>query len=267
MPEFNPNIHCYLRKPNNRGKARLENLTGQKFNRLLVYSLLGMTDSIKGCRETHWLCCCDCGKWWTTTTLRLKNGQSQSCGCWNRDKVPYSKTHGKSKTLAYRIWSGIYTRSFNLSHKSSKRYGQIGLIMCQGIRRFEDFYTLMGDPPTKLHSIDRWPDGNGGYWCGQCHECEANGHSKNMRWATPLEQAEHMRTNVYLTYNGVTHHLSEWARIRKIKVGTLSQRIRKGWSTGKALDYEPRIMHNKQIVAKKTNSPCPRNSEPLCRKD
>src|SRR6267142_423472 len=126
MPEFNPTIHAYLRQPNNRGKARLENLTGKRFNRLLVFSLLGMTDSTKGCRETCWLCRCDCGKWWVTTTTRLKNGQSQSCGCWNYDKTPFAKTHGKSQTLIYRIWTGIKTRIYNFNHKSSKRYGRAG---------------------------------------------------------------------------------------------------------------------------------------------
>lgn len=238
MPEFNPTIHGNLRQPNNRGKSRLRNFTGQRFNRLLVFGFLGITDSAKGCREAVWLCRCDCGKWWVTTPTRLLNGQSQSCGCWNYDKTPYSKTHGLTGTLVYRIWSGIYTRSFNLNHKSSKRYGQIGLTMCEGIRKFEDFYALMHDPPSDKHSIDRWPDGQGGYWCGQCDECKRENHSKNMRWATPLEQAEHMRTNVYLTYNGVTHHLSEWARIRGMHPSKLSQRLRRGWPLGKALDFE-----------------------------
>lgn len=239
MPEFNPTIHGNLRQPNNRGKARLGNFTGQRFNKLLVFSFLGMADTARGSRQARWLCRCDCGKWWVTTPTRLENGESQSCGCWNYAKTPYSKTHGKAKSLVYRIWSGIYTRSYNLSHKSSKRYGQVGLGMCEGVRKFEDFYALMNDPPSENHSIDRWPDGQGGYWCGQCNECKRENYSKNMRWATPLEQAEHMRTNVYLTYNGVTHHLSEWARIRRINISTLSQRVRNGWSVEKALEFEP----------------------------
>lgn len=239
MPEFNPAIHGNLRQPNNRGKACLRNVTGQRFNRLLVYGLLGMQG-----KHTQWLCRCTCGKWWVTTTQRLMNGQSQSCGCWNYEKTPYSKTHGKSKSLVYRIWSGIYTRSFNLSHKSSKRYGQIGITMCEGIRKFEDFHALMGDPPTENHSIDRWPDGQSGYWCGQCNECKSKNHSKNMRWATSLEQAEHKTDNIYLTYNGVTHHLSEWARIRNIGISTLSQRVRKGWPTEEALEFKERNHYN-----------------------
>lgn len=233
MPEFNAATHGNLRQPSNRGKAKIVKYTGQRFNRLLVFGFLGLQG-----KEAQWLCRCGCGKWWVVSGNRLRNGQSQSCGCWNYDKTPYSKTHGMTGTLVYRIWSGIYTRSFNLEHKSSKRYGQRGLTMCAGIRKFEDFLALMDEPPTPEHSIDRWPDGKGGYWCGQCEECKANNRSKNMRWATPLEQAEHMKTNVYLTHNGVTHHLSEWARLRGIPVGTVTQRYRKGWPAEEILAFK-----------------------------
>jgi hypothetical protein len=213
MPEFNPTIHCYLRQPNNRGKAALKNYTGQRFNRLLVFSFLGMTDSAKGCRDAHWLCRCDCGKWWTATASNLKRGITQSCGCWNYDKTPYSKTHGMSNTLVHRIWSGIRTRITNSNHHSYPRYGGKGLTLCEGMQSFEDFYAVVGDPPKGKDSIDRWPNNkDGGYWCGRCDECSKNGWPKNVRWADDNEQAANRKSNVWLTHNGETLIIAEWAR-------------------------------------------------------
>lgn len=240
MPEFNPSIHAYLRQPNNRSKARLQNLTGQKFNRLLVFGLLGMTDSAKGCRETHWLCHCDCGKWWVTTTTRLKNGQSQSCGCWNRDKTPFSKTHGKSQTLVHRIWSGIRTRTTNPNHHAYPRYGGKNLTLCMGMQTFEGFYAIVGDPPEGKNSIDRWPNNQGGYWCGECTECSKNKWPKNVRWADPKDQGANMEKNIWLTHNGETLILSEWARRLEIPHQTISARLKRGLPVEQVLSKETR---------------------------
>ncbi len=238
MPEFDPTIHCYLRQPSRKGMAGLKSLAGQRFHRLFVYGFLGMT---KG-KQSMWLCRCDCGKWFATQGGNLKTGNSQSCGCWNLDKTPYSKTHGMTGTLVYRIWSGVYTRIYNFKHRSSRRYGRRGLTLCQGLRKFEDFYAITGEPPSKVHSIDRWPNNkDGGYWCGQCEECLSKGWPKNWRWADPLEQGGNMRSNVTLTHNGETHHLSEWARIRKMNVSTISYRVRKGWPAEEVLDFQRHI--------------------------
>lgn len=43
----------------------------------------------------------------------------------------------------------------------------------------------------------------------------------------------------YITYNGETHSIKEWAKIRNINYGTLSGRINNyDWSIGRALEYE-----------------------------
>lgn len=57
----------------------------------------------------------------------------------------------------------------------------------------------------------------------------------NCRWATPYEQANNRRNTVYLTANGETHTISEWANITGIKQSTIKNRIYRGWSHERAL--------------------------------
>lgn len=55
---------------------RIKDLTGQKFGKLIVLSLIGRN---KG--KTYWLCKCDCGKTKEVIGYCLKLGYSKSCGC------------------------------------------------------------------------------------------------------------------------------------------------------------------------------------------
>lgn len=55
-------------------------ITGQKFNRLLVLSL-----SHKVGTRYKWLCRCDCGNEITARADMLKSGDVKSCGCLNRE--------------------------------------------------------------------------------------------------------------------------------------------------------------------------------------
>lgn len=58
------------------GKKRLDDLTGQKFNKLTVIK----RESDK-CNHTRWLCLCDCGNKTIVYGYNLKSGHTTSCGC------------------------------------------------------------------------------------------------------------------------------------------------------------------------------------------
>lgn len=60
---------------------RLIDLTGQKFNRLLV---IKRDLSRKG---VYWICQCDCGNQVSVLSQNLRTGNTQSCGCLNREKL------------------------------------------------------------------------------------------------------------------------------------------------------------------------------------
>ena len=56
---------------------------GQRFGRLVVIKRDFEQEGKE--RSIYWLCQCDCGNSCSTTTKRLKNGTTRSCGCLNDD--------------------------------------------------------------------------------------------------------------------------------------------------------------------------------------
>ena len=56
-------------------------LTGERFNKLVVIKRVENKVSPSGKREAQWLCKCDCGGETVVTTNHLKSGETKSCGC------------------------------------------------------------------------------------------------------------------------------------------------------------------------------------------
>ena len=63
-------------------KMREKNLVGQRFNRLLVES-----EAFRDGRGIHWNCVCDCGNRCVVIGSNLLNGNSTSCGCYNKEII------------------------------------------------------------------------------------------------------------------------------------------------------------------------------------
>ena len=63
-------------------KLRVQNITGQRFGRLVVIRL---SDERKG--KTTWECKCDCGNVVLVQNSSLQKGNTKSCGCLQREKV------------------------------------------------------------------------------------------------------------------------------------------------------------------------------------
>lgn len=67
-------------------------------------------------------------------------------------------------------------------------------------------------------------------------DVNSNYDPSNCRWVDYKTQANNKSNNHYITYNGETHSLSEWARIKNIKVSTLSMRLNTfHWTLERAL--------------------------------
>lgn len=134
------------------------------------------------------------------------------------------RTHGMSGTRIYRIWSGIHTRCYNKNEKIYPYYGGRGIGMCDRWRdSFESFYEDVGDPPSELYSMDRYPDQDGNYEPG------------NVRWATDEQQGRNKRNNIYFEHNDQVKTVGEWAEITGLSYGTVWSRIKRGLSSNEVL--------------------------------
>lgn len=97
----------------------------------------------------------------------------------------------------------------------NKNYGGRGIKVCNEWKNsFNTFYEwALNNGYNETLTIDRI-DVNGNY----CPE--------NCRWATITEQQNNKRTNVTIEYDGVSHTVSEWAKILNIKRETLVKRLK-----------------------------------------
>jgi len=96
---------------------RKVDLVNKRFGKLVVIKQDEKIVPGRVNKNPYWLCKCDCGKITSVASPGLKNG-TRSCGCLNKGRM---STHGKSRTLEYRIWNSTKSRAkkegipFNLS--------------------------------------------------------------------------------------------------------------------------------------------------------
>jgi hypothetical protein len=115
-------------------------------------------------------------------------------------------------------------RCFNPKSSLYKNYGGRGITICkEWLENYQAFknWAITNNYQEGL-SIDRI-DVNGNY------------EPSNCRWADAKTQNNNLRSNHLITFNNETHTLTQWAEIVGLNMGTLSQRIRKGWAVEKAL--------------------------------
>ena len=210
-------------------------LAGQRFTRLLVLEQAPRKNG-----RVQWKCRCDCGKITCVDTRDLLRGTTKSCGCYNRDRIAkLQAVHGQAHSRLYSVWKDIRRRCNNNKHKDYCRYGALGVHVCEEWNKsFIPFYEW---------SMSHGYDPNAEY--GKCtiDRMDPNGDysPENCRWVTLREQANNRRNTLYLTYNGVTDTMSNWAKNVGAKYGVtylcLFDRIHdRGWSIEKALTTPPR---------------------------
>lgn len=210
-----------------RDMSKLVDMTGQRFGRLVVVRRAGRINS-----QTHWLCRCDCGGDVVASRSHLRLGHTVACGCRQREMRAAlherSRTHGESfGTREFICWKSMIQRCHDESSKSYRRWGALGIRVCdewRGPGGYERFLAHVGRKPTALHTIDRI-DNTRGYEPG------------NVRWATLLEQANNKRNSRMVTVLGRTMTVAELARERGIKMRTLWSRLKRGWTVERAAGY------------------------------
>ena len=171
-------------------KAKLEELTGQKFGRLTAVSRYGFDEF----GRQLWNCECECGNTIVTHAYSLKQGHTKSCGCLKKEKainnLPDTPTgeqcpaykHGGEGTRLYRIWKGMKQRCYNPKTENYQNYGGRGITICDSWRcdfpAFRDWALANGYSDDL--SIDRI-DNDKGYGPDNC------------RWADRITQRANQR--------------------------------------------------------------------------
>ena len=161
----------------------LIDITGNSYGYLTVlgFSHKEFRNSRQG-YYNFWKCKCICGNESTVLGNNLKRGTTKSCGCKSsrlflKEKVT---THGLSNTKTYNSWRAMKDRCYCKSHSEYKRYGALGVTVCERWKNsYQNFLKDMGERPEN-HSLDR------------INPFE-NYSPENCRWATYKEQANNTR--------------------------------------------------------------------------
>ena len=199
--------------------------SGERYGRLTVVSLV----SGRNASDRKYLCKCDCGGMKITSEDNLKRGHTKSCGCLYKKiggKSKYGTRHGESKTRLYKIWSRMIWRCEKPSYFQYSNYGGRGITVCKEWHNFNAFkeWAIENGYSDNL-TIDRI-DNNKGYAPSNC------------RWATRKEQANNRRTNRFITYDGKTKTVAEWAECFGINKNKFGAAICRGNTIDEILERE-----------------------------
>lgn len=160
--------------------TRRIDITGKQYGRLTAVRYVGR---VKG--ATVWEFSCSCGNTHLAQYVNVVHGNTQSCGCLNRDGLSKRKTHGMTGTKVYRAWQQMRARCAP-GGADKEHYYDKGVRVCdEWDRSFEEFFGYVGSPPTPNHTLDR-VQSSGNYEPG------------NVRWATWTEQQNNRAYNVHI---------------------------------------------------------------------
>ena len=201
-------------------------LTGQKFGRLTVIG--------QGARKRNritWHCICECGKSVDVLSNSLLAGNTKSCGCYQRQRAAEAQwKHGEAVRSApaarlYNIWTNMRVRCNCKTYRDYADYGGRGITGCQ--EWDESYDAFESGALANGYSDDKTLDRRNN---------DLSYTPENCRWATILQQENNRRSNRYITCDGVTHTIAEWARIFNINYYTLYSRLKKsGFSSPSAI--------------------------------
>lgn len=197
---------------------------GQRFERLVAVRIVEKDKH----RQNVWLCQCDCGSMCVTTTNRLSQGKTRSCGCLKAEGN--NKKHGMCYSRINSVYRKMKERCLNEKNPRYKDYGGRGINVCSewmGKDGFKNFVAwAMANGYSDELTIDRI-DNDGGY------------SPKNCRWADRRVQGRNTRRSHLITIGGETKTLAEWSELSGIPYSTLMQRINKlKWSPEDAITKE-----------------------------
>lgn len=196
----------------------------------LVQYLEGSTKR-KGC-----ICKCICGEYIGPSRLHmLISGELVSCGCYSKDMhskmmIKNNTKHGHStrnnREKLYVLWGAMIDRANNHNRQDSNYYADKGITVCDEWRDYSIFreWAISSGYKEGL-SLDR-KDNSLGYSPSNC------------RWIELNKQNSNKTNNRIITYNGISHTITEWTRITGKSWTFINSRLKAGKTVGQALGYE-----------------------------
>lgn len=191
----------------------------------------------------QWACKCECdeSKIIIVRGVSLRSGHTKSCGCLHREAVSaanfvHGDTTSKGNKRLRSIWFHMIERCENTEVKEYKNYGGRGISVCPEWKDYIGFKDwAINNGYDKSLTLDRI-DTNGNYGPDNC------------RWTDRKTQANNTRRNKWLTYNGETHTMAEWAEIVGMPYDRLNSRLFRGWPIEKALSTPVGNRRAKQVM-------------------
>lgn len=198
---------------------KAKDLSGMKFGRLTALLYDGKKTA-SGKRK--WLCRCACGELLYVTVGDL--GKTKSCGCLKIANNKSRSKHSMKKARIYNEWCGMKARCNNPKATHYKYYGGRGIKVC---REWENDFL----------SFYKWATENGYSDTLTLDRIDTNKDygPQNCRWVSMKTQNRNKRSNHYLSFNGKTQIISDWANELGISYKALSARLKRGWNVEEIL--------------------------------
>jgi len=204
--KFNPTIHL-------KGVFVIINdLTGREFGR---WKVIKITDERTKDGNVKWLCECSCEKRTTKTVSgsNLVKGVSTNCGCVRTEKVKKRAKHGLWNTRIYKTWHSMNRRCSNPKDSNYVNYGGRGITVCEEWKEVIPFYNwAINNGYSKKLTIDRI-DNDKGYY------------PENCRWVSMYVQSRNKRSNNFITFEGKSKIITDWAKYTGYDITTIRHRI------------------------------------------
>lgn len=131
----------------------------------------------------------------------------------------------------------MHNRCYNTKQKCYKDYGGRGIFVVDRWHGSEGYTNFVKDmqEPSAGQMIDRI-DNNGPY------------SPENCKWSSYLEQANNKRNNRWITANGESKTLAQWARVLGCNPAAILYRLNKGMSEQEAVTTPIQVRPNSKLT-------------------
>jgi hypothetical protein len=200
---------------------------GDRFGRWTVTGEMTRERGPKGDPYYLFPCVCDCGTRKSVDRLSLRSGASRSCGCL-RAELGHERwyRHGTEPKRLYACWNHMIARCESPNATHYEYYGGRGISVCPEWR-------------SSFIAFRDWAMANGYRDDLTIERKRVNGDYEpdNCEWIPQADQVWNKRTTRFVEAFGEVRPLGLWARDERCTVtyGTLSNRLRRGWTPEDAI--------------------------------